>query len=134
MWYVKDLRPSFFIIKKTKNKQTNSALHHPGKWKSESVSLSVMFDSLRTHGLKPTGSSSSWNSPDKNAAVGSHPLLQGILPTQGSNPGLQYRRQILYHLNHQEQRLITSVLDQESQSRRSENASWIEISEIVLKF
>ena len=28
-------------------------------------------------------------------------LLQGIFPTQGSNPGLLHWRQILYHLNHQ---------------------------------
>ena len=28
-------------------------------------------------------------------------LLQGILPTQGSNPDLLYCRQILYHLSHQ---------------------------------
>ena len=28
-------------------------------------------------------------------------LLQGILPTQGSNPGIPHYRQILYHLSHQ---------------------------------
>ena len=28
-------------------------------------------------------------------------LLQGIFPTQGSNPGLPHCRQILYHLSHQ---------------------------------
>ena len=39
--------------------------------------------------------------PDKNTGVGSHSLLQGILLTQGSNPGLLHHRQILYHLNHQ---------------------------------
>ena len=32
--------------------------------------------------------------------VGTHPLLQGIIPTQGSNPGLLQCRQILYHLSH----------------------------------
>ena len=32
--------------------------------------------------------------------VGSHPLLQDILPTQGSNPGLLNCRQILYCLSH----------------------------------
>ena len=30
-----------------------------------------------------------------------HFLLQGIFPTQGSNPGLPHCRQTLYHLNHQ---------------------------------
>ena len=42
---------------------------------------------------------SPWNSPGQ--AVGSHSLLQGIFPTQGSNPGLPHCRQILYQLNHQ---------------------------------
>ena len=29
-----------------------------------------------------------WDSPGKNTGVGCHPLLQGIFPTQGSNPRL----------------------------------------------
>jgi len=32
-----------------------------------------------------------------NTGVGCHALLQGILPTLGSNPGLRHCRQILYH-------------------------------------
>ena len=32
--------------------------------------------------------------------VGSHSLLQGIFPTQGSNPGLPHCRRILYQLSH----------------------------------
>ena len=32
-----------------------------------------------------------------NTRVGCHALLQGIFPTQGSNPGLVHCRQILYH-------------------------------------
>ena len=34
------------------------------------------------------GSSVHGDSPDKNTRVGCHALLQGIIPTQGSNPGL----------------------------------------------
>jgi hypothetical protein len=34
--------------------------------------------------------------PGKNTGVGSHVLLQGIFPTQGSNPGLSHCRQILF--------------------------------------
>ena len=41
------------------------------------------------------------DSPDKNTGVGCHAVLQGIFPTQGSNPGLLHCRQILYHLSHQ---------------------------------
>jgi len=49
----------------------------------------------------PPGSSVHGDSPGKNTRVGCHALLQGIFPTQGSNPGLPYCRRILYHLNHQ---------------------------------
>jgi len=41
------------------------------------------------------------DSPGKNTGVGCHALLQGIFQTQGLNPGLPHRRQILYHLSHQ---------------------------------
>ena len=50
----------------------------------------------------PPGSFAHGDSPGKNTGVGCHALLQGIFPTQGSNPGLLHcRRQILYHLSHQ---------------------------------
>ena len=41
------------------------------------------------------------DSPGKNTGVDRHSLLQGIFPTQGSNPGLLHCRQILYCLRHQ---------------------------------
>ena len=63
--------------------------------KSESENHSVMSDSLQPHGLY-----SPWNSPGQNTEVGSLSLLQGIFPTQGSNPGLPHCRQILYQLSH----------------------------------
>ena len=62
----------------------------------ESESQSVMSESLWPHGLY-----SPWNSPGQNTGVGSLSLLQGIFPTQGSNPGLLHCRQILYQLSHQ---------------------------------
>ena len=37
--------------------------------------------------------SSPWDFPSKNTGVGCHFLLQGIFPTQGSNPGLLHCRQ-----------------------------------------
>ena len=37
----------------------------------------------------------------QNTGVGSQSILQGIFPTQGSNPGLLHCRRILYHLSHQ---------------------------------
>ena len=66
------------------------------KWKCESKSLSVVSNSLRPHGLY-----SPWNSPGQNTGVGSLSLLQGISPTQASNPGLMNYRRILYQLSHQ---------------------------------
>jgi len=47
------------------------------------------------------GSSVHQDSPGKNTGVGCHALLQGIFPTQGSNPGLPHCTQILYCLSHQ---------------------------------
>ena len=46
--------------------------------------------------LQPRGPHSPWNSPGQNTGVGSLSLLQGIFPTEGSNPGLPHRRRILY--------------------------------------
>ena len=66
------------------------------QFENESVSHSVISDSLQPHGLLYP-----WNSPGKNTRVGSHPLLQGIFPTQGLNLGLLHCRQILHHLSHQ---------------------------------
>ena len=63
---------------------------------SESESCLVVSDSLRPHGLH-----SPWNSPAQNSGVGSLSLLQGIVPTQGLNPGLPHCRRIFYSLIHQ---------------------------------
>jgi len=55
---------------------------------SESVSCLVVSDCLWPHGLQSARLFCPWNSPGKNTGVGYHFLLQGILPTQGSNPSL----------------------------------------------
>ena len=65
-------------------------IHH------ESESCSVVSDSLWPHGLH-----SPWSSPGQNTGGVSLSLLQGIFPTQGSNPGLPHCRRILYQLSHQ---------------------------------
>ena len=46
--------------------------------------------------LFPPGSSVHGDSPGKDTGMGCHGLLQGIFPTQGLNPGLLHRRQILF--------------------------------------
>ena len=57
----------------------------------QSVSHSVVSDSLWPHGQKPTRLFCQWNSHSKNTGVGIpfsvHSLLQGIFPTQRQNPG-----------------------------------------------
>ena len=64
-------------------------------------SHSVVSDSLRPHGLYSPS-----NSPGQNSGVGSLSLIQGIFPTQGSNPGLPLCGWILYQLSHQRSRGI----------------------------
>ena len=61
----------------------------------ESESRSVV-----SYSLQPQGLYSPWNSPGQNTGMGSLSLLQGIFPTQGSNPGLSHCGQILYQLSH----------------------------------
>ena len=62
---------------------------------SESQSQSVVSDSLWPHELY-----SPWNSPGQNIGVGNYSLLQGIVPTQGLNPGLLHCGWILCQLSH----------------------------------
>ena len=52
-------------------------------------------------GYSPPGSSVQGDSPGKNTGVGCYVLLQGIFPTQGSNPVLPHGKRILYLLGHQ---------------------------------
>ena len=73
-----------------------------------SESHSVVSNSLRPHGLY-----SPWNSPGQNTGVGSLSLLQGIIPTQGSNSGLPHCRQILYQLSSKgsKRRIVKAIFD-----------------------
>ena len=62
--------------------------------KAVKVSRSVVSNSLQPHRLY-----SPWNSPGQNTGVGSLSFLQGIIPTQGLNPGFPHCRWILYQLS-----------------------------------
>ena len=90
------------------------------KW---SESHSVMSNSLQPHRLY-----NSWNSPGQNTGVGSLSLLQGILPTQGSNPGLLHCRQILYQLSHQGSPRILECVANLFSSRSSQPWNWTRVS------
>ena len=78
------------------NSSWGHALQWKWKWKSlKCVQLFCDAMDCIVHGLY-----SPWNSPGQNTGVGSLSLLQGISPTQGSNPGLPHCRWILYQLSH----------------------------------
>ena len=87
-------------IKKTDNYKCwqTCRLEPPYVAESESVRHSVVSISLWSHRLLPARLLCPGDSPGKNTGVGCHFLLQGIFPTQGSNPGLLHCRQILYHM------------------------------------
>ena len=56
----------------------------------------VISDSLQPYGLQLTRLLCPRSSPDMNAQLGCHFLLQGIFQTQGSNLGLLHCRWTLY--------------------------------------
>ena len=70
--------------------------------KNESVSRSVVSDSVQSYGLLAASLLWPWYSPGKNTGVDSHSLLQGIFLIKRSNLCLLHWRQILYHPNHQD--------------------------------
>ena len=91
-----------------------------------SESCSVVSDSLQLHGLH-----CSWDSPGQNTGVGSSSLLQGIFPTQGSNPGLPHCRWILYQLSHQESPRILGWVAYPFSSRSSWPSDGTQVSHIA---
>ena len=76
---------------KTVGKETFRGFPGGKKWSK----AKVLSNSLWPHGLYSPGIS-----PGQNTAVGSLSLLQGIFPTQGSNPSLPHCKRILYQLSH----------------------------------
>ena len=93
----------------------------------ESESVSVVSDSLRPHGL-------SMEFSRQNTGVGSHSLLQGIFPTQGSNPGLPHCKQILYQLSHKGSPRILEWVAYSFSSRSSWPRNWTRVSWIAGNF
>ena len=68
------------------------------------------------------------DSPGKNTGVGCHALLQGIFPTQESNPGLLHCRWTLYHLSHQGSTWILEWVAYPFSRGRSWPRNWIWVS------
>ena len=90
---------------------------------SETESHSVLSEFLSAHGLY-----SPWNPPGQKSGVGSLFLLQGIFPTQGSNPGLPHCRQILYQLSRTGSPKILEWVAYPFCSRSSQPRNWTRVS------
>ena len=75
-----------------------------------------------------------WNSPGHNTGVGSPFLLQGIFPTQGSNPGLPHCRRILYQLSHKGRPRILEWVAYSFSSGSSQPRNWRGVSCIAGRF
>ena len=75
----------------------------------------------------PPGASAHGDSPGKNTGVSGHALLQGILLTQGSNPGCPHCGQMLYCLSHQgtPRTLEWAACPFSRGSPRSRNQTWV---------
>ena len=76
---------SFWLERLDGSPLSMSSLHHYAEWKVLVTQLCLIL-------CDPRDCSLEWSSPGKNTGVGSHPFLQGVFPTQGSNPGLLHFR------------------------------------------
>ena len=91
----------------------------------ESVNHSVVSNSFWLYRLKPARLLCPWDSLGKDTGVGCCTLLQGIFPTQGSNPCLHrllHCRRFLYHLATKEAPVAlnhTNLLSYSSESHKS---------------
>ena len=74
------------------------------------------------------------NCPGQNTGVGSLSLLQGIFPTQGSNPGLPHCRWILYQLSHKGSPRILGWVAYPFSSRSSQPRNRTRVSCIAGEF
>ena len=97
---------------------------------------SVMSDSSQPPERSLWSSFVSGDSLGKNTGVGCHALLQGIFPTQGSNPGLPHCRQVLHCLNHQgspgtayKYRISAATLDLLTSTKSPSDSQYIKVSE-----
>ena len=68
----------------------------------------------RPHRLQPARLLCPWDFLGNSTGVDCHFLLQGIFPTQGSNPGLPHYRQTLYHLSHQGSNIGNKIVSMDS--------------------
>ena len=97
---------------------------HTEKWKWKSLYHIRLCDSMDCP----------WNSPGQNTGVGRLSLLQGIFPTQESNPGLLHCSWIHYQLSHKGSSRILEWLAYPFSSRLSRPRNRSRVSCIALEF
>ena len=73
-----------------------------------------------------------WNSSGQNTGIGS--LLQGLFPTQGSNPGLPHCSRILYQLNHKGSPRILEWVAYPFSRGSSQPRNWTGVSWVAGRF
>ena len=124
-YYLSNSREKACFFSKSSNKshRIESVILNSVAWPHVSESRSVESDSLRPHGLY-----SPWNSPGQNTEVDSLSLLQGIFPTQGSNPGLLHCRWILYQLSHKGSPRILEWVAYPFSRGSSQHKNWTGVS------
>ena len=82
----------------------------------------------------PRGLYSPWNSSGQDTGEGSYCLLQGIFPTQRSNPGLPHCGQILYQLSHQKSPRILKWVAYPFSRESPQPRNWTRVSCIAGRF
>ena len=92
---------------KPRRSTTSTQIRTPPLYVTDSFHYVLVAQSCQTL-CDPTSLLCPWNSPGKNIGVGCHALLQGILPTQGSNPGLLNCRQILIWATREARKMFSS--------------------------
>ena len=83
-------------------------LHPARKWEWAGLGVSRTEGSREEQSWELEGAR--FNPAGQNTGVGSLSLLQGIFPSQGSNPGLPHGRQTLYQLSHKGSPMKTETL------------------------
>ena len=127
-WTISSLLASVYTLSVPSLKFQDLTWHL--KVKVKSLSRVQLFAIPWTIACQAPPESPPWDSPGKNTGVGCHFLLQGIFPTQGSDPGLLHCRQILYQLSLQgSPRILEWVAypfsSGSSQPRNWKGVSWI---------
>ena len=84
--------------------------------------------------IQPRGLLHPWDSPGQNTGVSILSLLQGIIPTQGSNSGLPHCRWILYQLSHKRSPRILEWVAYPISHGSSQPRIWTRVSCTAGKF